>query len=686
MIRLTKQIGLLVAVVFALAAATPAAVAGDAGGGPPAAIGLAGGWQFLLDQANHGLRAGWQRGNVGTGWRDVTVPRVFDARPLPSLFGGSTGWYRLHFRTPSTPAGFSWAVRFEQSRRSTQVWLNGHYIGAHQDPYTPFQLALGALTPGAENTLVVRVDNHKFIEPREGWWNWGGLTRPVSLVPLGPVTVANLGVMPDLSCPEPDVCSGRLIVDAVVTNRGPQTVTPMLRLTLDPPAGAPGNSQTNVLAPGTLRPGQTANLRFSVPLDGPLSTWAPEHPNLYSARLDTLVGTAVTQRDQLAIGMRKADVRGGLLYLNGRQVDLRGASIEEDAPGRGPALTEGDEQRVVDDLRAVHANVTRAQYPLSEELLDRLDRAGILVWTEAPIYNRDDLLHTAAQRRVALSTLGGAVLATRNHPSILTESVANELTPTPDEVPGTKTYIDAAVHVVRELAPAVPVSIDVLSYPNFPAQQTYHQFDMLGISNYYGWYAGKVGHSTARLADLAPFLRLTHARYPAAALVTSEFGAEATYAGPAALKGTFAFQTQYIQQVLATVASLPFLSGAIYWTLREFAVKPHWNGGPPRPKIPYTSIHHKGLINYAGQPKPAFGVTARLFAQTPLYPTGMPTTLARSGGGPPRGGTGAVGAWVALLGLAALGGAFGVGQRRRRRGHAARARVLTAARSQTDSD
>ena len=362
--------------------------------------------------------------------------------------------------------------------------------------------------------------------------------------------------------------------------------------------------------------------------------WAPGTPNLYHARVDTLVGAAITQRDDLEIGMRKADVRDGLLYLNGRQVELRGASIEEDAPGRGPALTAADQQQVVNELRALHANITRSQYPLSEALLDRLDRAGILVWTEAPVYHRDDLLHTASERSFALSTLAGSVLATRNHPSIITESVANELTPTPDDVPGTKAYLDSAVRVVRALAPAIPVSIDVLSYPNYPAQQTYDQFDMLGIANYYGWYVGKPGHSTANLADLAPFLRQTHARYPGKALLMTEFGAEATYAGPATRPGTFAFQTRYIQQVLATVGALPFIGGAIYWTLREFAVKPHWDGGPPRPKIPYTSIHHKGLIDYTGTPKPAFGVTAQLFARTPLYPTAtLASAPGRPGGG-----------------------------------------------------
>ncbi|HEU0316971.1 MAG TPA: hypothetical protein VFR49_06555, partial [Solirubrobacteraceae bacterium] len=171
MIRRPQQIALLLALVTGLAVLAPAASAAR----PPAAIPLARGWEFLPDPGNTGLAGRWQLGQAGRGWRAVTVPHVFDPRPLPSLFAGTVAWYRLRFPTPATPGGFAWAVRFEQSRRITRVWLNGHYIGGHDDPYTPFQLDLGSLAAGATNTLVVRVDNRKGIEPREGWWNWGGI-------------------------------------------------------------------------------------------------------------------------------------------------------------------------------------------------------------------------------------------------------------------------------------------------------------------------------------------------------------------------------------------------------------------------------------------------------------------------------------------------------------------------------
>jgi beta-glucuronidase len=53
--------------------------------------------------------------------------------------------------------------------------------------------------------------------------------------------------------------------------------------------------------------------------------------------------------------------------------------------------------------------------------------------------------------------------------------------------------------------------------------------------------------------------------------------------------------------------------------VREFAVKPYWDGGAHPPPADRNSIHHKGLISYDGVPKPAWGIARAAFHATPLY-------------------------------------------------------------------
>src|SRR6185503_1287561 len=135
-------------------------------------------------------------------------------------FPGTTGTYRLRFTPPRLPAGFSWALRFEQVRRVARVALNGALLGVHKDPYVPFILPARSLRPGVPNELVVQVDNRQGPEPREGWWNWGGITRPVTLVPQGPVVLRDLGLMPRLECNSAARCrDGQVLVDGLLTNR-----------------------------------------------------------------------------------------------------------------------------------------------------------------------------------------------------------------------------------------------------------------------------------------------------------------------------------------------------------------------------------------------------------------------------------------------------------------------------------
>ena len=83
-------------------------------------------------------------------------------------------------------------------------------------------------------------------------------------------------------------------------------------------------------------------------------------------------------------------------------------------------------------------------------------------------------------------------------------------------------------------------------------------------------------------------------------------------------KGTYAFQQDFVRYHLAVLGAKPWLSGALYWTLREFRIPPPWAGGNPKP-MPNGDLHQKGLIDYSGRPKPAFGDAQAAFrAQPPL--------------------------------------------------------------------
>lgn len=602
----------------ALVCALPGAALGQDAPALPEPVLLDKGWEHLPDPADQGLSLGWSSGDAGDGWSPVRVPHLFNKAPVEEEFGGTVGWYRLRFTAPDDPRLRT--LRFEQVRRVADVFLNGRPLGQHRDPYVPFDLPAAGIEPGKENVLVLRVDNRKAKEPREGWWNWGGIVRPVWLVPRGEVVTHSPGLMPKRTCRPGRGCRWAVLFDGEVENVSSRRLTPRVEVQIRAPGDGPPVKSDRQVDVRALAPGERARVKFEVPVPGDApELWAPGNPALYDGLVHTKADGRLQQVDRKRIGLRYVQVRNGLLELNGKPVELRGTSIQEDMQGAGPALSDEDVERIVGELKALGANVTRAHYLLNERLLRRFDEEGILVWSQAPIYHRDRLLETDEQRRSALRTVRGTVLAARSHPSVITHSVANELSVIPDEVSGTRKFLTAARALTVDLDPTLPTSVDLLSYPGYGRQATYAKFDLLGINSYFGWYPGKKNHSTANIADLGPFLSSMRRMYRRQGLVLTEFGAESTMNGPPGVKETYAFQTAYVRQVLDIVEKHPYVGGAIYWTLREFAVKPDWDGGAKRTGVERDGIHNKGLITYDGRPKPAYAVMKANIGATPLF-------------------------------------------------------------------
>ena len=575
------------------------------------------GWQFKFDPSNVGLREKWPKWEET--WADVEVPHVFDPNPTDENFWGTIGWYRLKFDTPATPEGFGWALKFEGVRRVSQIWLNGKRIGTNTNPYEPFMLHARGLRSGRPNELVVRVQNKRPKELREGWWNWGGIVRPVTLVPIGGVEWRDLGILSDVACaPGASTCDAIARTDGWLLNHTDETHDVRLAVRLTAPSG---DITSKVVTVRGLKPGEHRRVGFPIAIEGAPQLWSPVNPQLYDSWAEVRIGGTLQQVDQRKVGLRYVRVQnGGQLYLNGHHLDLRGASIQEDMPGRGPALRDEDIDLIISDLKSLGANVTRAQYPLNERILSRLDREGILVWSQAPVYHEDAQLATRKGRKAAYAKVRHTILYARNHPSVMTHSVANELTVWPDRTPGTKRFMLRAARIARDLDSTVPAAIDLLSYPNIPKQNAYAGFGLIGLNSYYGWYKGKASphRSTAKLSDLPKFLADMRRMYPRQAMLITEFGAEATFEGPPTVKETFAFQSRYVDRTLDIVDRTNWLSGAIYWTAREFYVKPDWDGGAER-DVPRDALHNKGLITYDGKPKPAFYEAQRRFQATPIY-------------------------------------------------------------------
>jgi beta-glucuronidase len=361
---------------------------------------------------------------------------------------------------------------------------------------------------------------------------------------------------------------------------------------------------THTLGRVTLAPGRTARVRRAVRIDQP-RLWSPRDPHLYEVEVGA--GSTVYR---LRTGLRSVGVSGGRLRLNGQPLRFRGVGYHEDRAGKGSALGSADRRWLVDEARAVGADLMRTHYPPHPHLHELADAAGVMLWSEIPVYQMaNSHLLKKGVRRKAVRLLRDNVLANGNHPSVIVWSLANELTPTTGT--GQTAYFREATRAARRLDPTRPAALAVAGWPSVPCQRAYDPVPVIGINQYYGWYPGPDGETMDR-HRLSSYLDQVRACYPAKALAVTEFGAEANRDGPPEEKGTWQFQREFVDHHLGVFATKDWLSGVSYWALNEFWIRSGWSGGNPRPDL--APVHQKGLITYAGQRKPAWEDLRRWFS------------------------------------------------------------------------
>jgi beta-glucuronidase len=438
-------------------------------------------------------------------------------------------------------------------------------------------------------------------QPDGGWWNYGGLSREVYLRPVQALDVADVFVHSDLPCRN---CAATAHLQARVTNTTGHARAAHV-------SGAFGRTRLRFSGPHRLGPGATATYRARLRIPDP-SLWSPESPSLYRVWVRASDGRGAHALWFERHGIRSLRViKGGRFMLNGRPVALRGASLHEDDPLVGNALSSARRRADIADLVKLGATVTRAHYPVHPYTLELCDRMGILYWDQAPVYQlRETQLGNLPMRHRAVEFIRAQAIRDRNHASVFSYSLVNELPARPGS--GQEQLIEQMARAVRTVDPTRLVALDILGYPQVGPQDVYRVVDAIGINDYFGWYPGPNG-TTANRADLGPYLDQLHAAYPEQALFITEFGAEANRDGPIDEKGTYAFQQDFLRYHLAVFDSRPFVNGALIWILRDFRVKPGWEGGNPKPAPP---VNFKGLVAADGTQKPAFADVQRIFKAT----------------------------------------------------------------------
>lgn len=171
----------------------------------------------------------------------------------------------------------------------------------------------------------------------------------------------------------------------------------------------------------------------SIAVRNPL-LWDAEHPNLYKLRVTLLAGEHMLQVNTHVFGFReilyggKNNTAANKLYVNGKEIKLRGVCRHDVSHMYGRSLTQEDiEQEILIYKQHNINHIRTSHYPASAYMLTVCDRLGIYVEQEnaacfkgansSGIYNApQDFVQTFAEM----------MESGRNHPSVIIWSLANE--------------------------------------------------------------------------------------------------------------------------------------------------------------------------------------------------------------------------------------------------------------------
>ena len=367
---------------------------------------------------------GWQFTHNGK-TQNVDLPHDWDIFEGPNSGKGATGtgggWFEAgkgeYRKTFKTPSGEVVKLHFEGVYQKAEVYVNGQKAGQHHYGYTPFTVDVTKYLNKDKkqaNEVVVKVDNSQ--QPNCRWYSGSGIYRHVWLETMPALHIAENGVF--ITTTEVSANKAQIQVDVTVQNESQA----------DRNATVVVGSAQLMLA---VKAGESKTVTTTMTVRDP-QLWSPERPTLYEAKVELKEAGNVIDNATAKYGIRtfSFDAENGFM-LNGQKVLINGACVHHDDGVLGARAFDDAEIRKVRQMKEAGFNLIRTSHnPTTRAFLDACDSIGMLVideafdgWrTQKNPYDYSTVIDSCYREDIH-----AMVLRDRNHPSIISWSIGNEV-------------------------------------------------------------------------------------------------------------------------------------------------------------------------------------------------------------------------------------------------------------------
>ena len=379
----------------------------------------------------------WQQVNIPHDWaiegpfyegEDVPVGGGMGRLPVQGV-----GWYRNKIQLSEEDAGKQLYLEVEGAMSYAMVWFNGQLVGGWPFGYASWQLDLTPYAKfGEPNQLAIRIDN-----PADSsrWYPGAGLYRDVWLTKTQPVHVAQWGTT--VTTPSVSAQEATVAIEIALENHTDSAETVGINTHFYPILGdgslgelvaATSGNTLNIAGKGS------NSIKSSVTIENP-NLWGPppeQTPHRYMAITTITNEQGLLDEYKTPFGIRALtfDAERGL-FVNGQQIELKGANKHHDLGALGAAFNTRAAQRQLETLQEMGVNAVRmAHNPPAPQLLTLTDQMGILVIDE--IFDVWERKKTPLDFHLIFPDWSEAdvrsfIRRDKNHPSVIMWSLGNEV-------------------------------------------------------------------------------------------------------------------------------------------------------------------------------------------------------------------------------------------------------------------
>jgi len=411
------------------------------------------------DRVRYNFNYGWKL-NVGntaeaekatfndTKWTAVNLPYAWNQAEAFKLviteLSTNIAWYRKTFKLPADATDKKVFIEFEGVRQMGEVYVNGQYIGRHENGVMAFGFDLTPfLKPyPQENVIAVKTDNDwKYKEKLGGsgfQWNndnfnanYGGIPKNVFLH-ITPKVYQTLPLYSTLGtsgtyvyATDIDIVAKKAVVNvsSQVKNESSKPIDVQLKVTvedMDGKAVASFVGDAYTLAPNGMRDIKAfqnlSNLNF----------WSWGYGYLYNIYSEVLVDNKPVDKVAIRTGFRKTKFADGMVWLNDRVIMMKGYAqrTSNEWPSVGMSVPAWMSDYSNSLMVKSNGNLVRWMHvtPWKQDV-ESCDRVGLIQAMPAGDSEADVQGRRWEQR---LELMRDAIIYNRNNPSILFYESGNE--------------------------------------------------------------------------------------------------------------------------------------------------------------------------------------------------------------------------------------------------------------------